>query len=168
MNEVFISIITQIITTLLTVSVTVLVAYLTYYAQRKKENEATRRLQNVNCRSALELFNAYISNLIFFVAPRDIQLETEHLCICIEKMKLTDQYLSELTEVDFPDSFIESFHLYRLKLAFQRIILENKLKNVNEATVSSSLFDDMDTMELITTIRKTISEYSEEEKPEKI
>lgn len=90
-----------------------------------------------------------------------MSLETEMLRVCLEKMKLTDQYLSEMTEANFPDDFIESFHLYRLNLAFRRIILENKLKDVSDATVSSSLFNDMDIMGLITTIRETISSYSE-------
>lgn len=168
MEETWITIIAQVGTTLLTVAVTALVAYLTYSAQRKKELKAIKRLQNINRQSALELFCAYIANLVVFVPPEEVQLETEMLHTHIEKMKLTDQYLSEMTAVDFPDNFIKSFHWYRLNLAFRRIILENKLKGINEATVSSSLFNSMDIMELITTIRETISHYSEEKKPEKV
>lgn len=168
MDDICITVIAQVGTTLLTVAVTILVAYLTYSAQRKKELEALKRLQDVNRKSALELFRAYISNLIFFAPPNEVKLETELLRVCLEKMKLTDQYLSEMTEANFPDDFLEDFHLYRLNLAFRRIILENKLKDVSDATVSSSLFDDMDIMALITKIRKTINSYSEKEKPEKV
>lgn len=167
MDDICITVIAQVGTTLLTVAVTILVAYLTYSAQRRKELEALDRLRNVNCRSALELFRAYISNLIFFAPPKEVKLETEMLRVCIEKMKVTDQYLSEMTEADFPDDFLEDFHWYRLNLAFRRIMLENKLKDISETTVSSSLFDDLDLMQLITTIKETINSYSEKNKPEK-
>lgn len=168
MDDICITVIAQVGTTLLTVAVTILVAYLTYSAQRRKELEALERLHDVNRRSALKLFRAYISNLIFFVPPKEVKLETEMLRACIEKMKVTDQYLSEMTEADFPDDFLEDFHWYRLNLAFRRIILENKLKDVSDATVSSSLFDDLDLMQLITTIKETINSYSEKNKPEKV
>lgn len=160
MFETIITNITQIITTFITVGVTILVAYRTYCSQRNKADRETERLQLINCRSSLELFSAYIANLILFASPSRIQLHTEDLHICIQKMKLIEQYLCELTETDLPDTFIEKFRLYRLKLTFQRITLESRLKDVTDALVDSSVFEDLDTLELITSIKKFISEYS--------
>lgn len=168
MCETIITCITQILTTLITVGVTILVAYRTYRSQRDKANQETTRLQLVNCRSSLELFNAYIANLILFASPKEIQLNKEDLHICIGKMKLTEQYLSELTETDLPDTFIEKFRFYRLKLTFQRITLENRLNNVTEKIVSSSMFEDLETLDLITSVKKFISDYSSDKNPENI
>ena len=84
------------------------------------------------------------------------------LLTCIEKIKLIEQYLSELSETDLPDTFIEVFRFYRLKVSFQRISIENRLKDVSESTVPSSLFDDLDTLEIITSIENFISSYHKE------
>lgn len=168
MLETIITCITQIVTTLITVGVTILVAYHTYRSQRDKADQETLRQQLVNCRSSLELFNAYIANLILFAAPREIQLNTEDLRVCIKKMKLTEQYLSELTEADLPDTFIEEFRFYRLKLTFQRITLENRLNNITESFVPSSIFDDLEILDLITSVKKFIADYSSDKNPESI
>ncbi|MDE7198696.1 MAG: hypothetical protein K2O15_07410 [Lachnospiraceae bacterium] len=167
MFETIITSVTQIITTLITVGVTILVAYRTYCSQRNKADRETERLQLINCRSSLELFSAYVANLILFASPSKIQLHTEDLQICLQKMKLIEQYLSELTETDLPDTFIEKFRLYRLKLSFHRITLENRLKDVSETLVDSSMFEDLETLELITSVKKFISEYSSIKDPEK-
>lgn len=84
------------------------------------------------------------------------------LLTCIEKIKLIEQYLSELSETDLPDTFIEVFRFYRLKVSFQRISIENRLKDVSESSVPSSLFDDLDTLEIITSIENFISSYHKE------
>lgn len=160
MYETIITSITQIISTLITVGVTILVTYLTYRSQRKKADHETERLQSINCRSSLALFNAYVSSLVLFASPAKVNLETADLHICIKKMKLVEQYLSELVETNLPDTFIEKFHLYRLKLAFQRIALENRLKNITEAYVPSSTFEDLNTLDLITSVKNFISEFS--------
>ena len=80
----------------------------------------------------------------------------------IEKMKLIEQYLSELSETDLPDTFIEVFRFYRLKVSFQRISIENRLKDVSGYSIPSSLFDDLDTLEIITSIENFISSYRKE------
>lgn len=61
--------ITQLITTLITVGVTIFVAYRTYCSQKRRNDNESRRLQFVNCNSSLELFRAYIANLIIFSSP---------------------------------------------------------------------------------------------------
>lgn len=81
-------------------------------------------------------------------------------------MKLTEQYLSELTETDLPDTFIEKFRFYRLKLTFQRITLENRLNNITEEVVSSSIFEDLEILDLITSVKKFVSGYSSDKNPE--
>lgn len=162
MNDTIITCITQIITTLITIGVTIFIAYRTYRSQKAKNDSETKRLQSVNCNSSLELFNAYIANLIIFSSPKEIQLKLNDLLTCIEKMKLVEQYLSELTETDLPDTFIEDFRFYRLKIAFQRISIEKRLNGVSEDVVLSSLFDDLDTLELITSIENFISSYHKE------
>lgn len=168
MLETIITCITQIITTLITVGVTVLVAYRTYRSQMNKADQEIKRLQLVNSRSSLELFNAYIANLIPFASPLEIQLNTVDLHVCIGKMKLTEQYLSELSETDLPDTFIEKFRFYRLKLTFHRITLENRLNNVTEDYVSSSIFEDLETLDLITSVKKFVADYSPDKNPEGI
>ena len=77
-------------------------------------------------------------------------------------MKLIEQYLSELSETDLPDTFIEVFRFYRLKVSFQRISIENRLKDVSGYSIPSSLFDDLDTLEIITSIENFISSYRKE------
>lgn len=81
---------------------------------------------------------------------------------------MTEQYLSELTETDLPDTFIEEFRFYRLKLTFQRITLENRLYNFTEEVVSSSMFEDLEILDLITSVKKFISDYSSDKNPESI
>ena len=168
MLETIITCITQIITTLITVGVTILVAYRTYRSQMNKADQEVKRLQLVNSRSSFELFNAYIANLILFASPLEVQLSTVDLHVCIEKMKLTEQYLSELSETDLPDTFIEKFRFYRLKLTFHRITLENRLNNVTEDFVSSSIFEDLETLDLITSVKKFVTDYSPDKNPEGI
>lgn len=161
MIETIITCITQIIATLITVGVTILVAYRTYISEKNKIDTETKRLQSINCNSSLELFNAYIANLIILSSPSEKKLYLRDLLPCIEKMKLTEQYLSELTETDLPDTFIEEFRFYRLKLAFQRICIEQRLRNISEEYVLASLFEDLDTLELITSVKKFISSYTQ-------
>lgn len=151
--------ITQLITTLITVGVTIFVAYRTYCSQKDKNDEDVKRLQSVNCSSSLELFRAYIANLFIFSSSGETQLDFKDLLTCIDKMKLIEEYLSELTETDLPDTFIEEFRFYRLKLAFQRISIEQRLNDISEQTVSASVFDNLDTLELITLVEKFISLY---------
>lgn len=160
--ETILSCITQIITTLITIGVTILVAYRTYRSQKIKEDAKTERFQSINCRSSLELFNAYIANLLPFVSPEKTIFETKNLQFCIQKMKLTEQYLSELTEADLPDTFIEEFRYYRIKLAFQRISLENRLSFAEGENISSSCFDDLETLSLISSVERFVSSYSPE------
>lgn len=166
MYETIITCITQIITTLITVGVTIIVAYRTYRSQMNKADQEIKRLQLVNSYSSLELFNAYIANLILFASPLTIQLNTEDLRICIGKMKLIELYLAELTETNLPDTFIEKFRFFRLKLTFQRITLENRLNNISEDFVSSSMFEDLETLDLITSVKKFIADYSSDKNPE--
>ncbi len=82
MFETLLTCITQIITTLITIGVTILIAYRTYRSQKAKEECEIRRLQSVNCRSSLELFNAYIANLLLFTSPNEVKT----LQVCIPKM----------------------------------------------------------------------------------
>lgn len=159
MEATIISCITQIITTLITVGVTVLIAYRTYISEKTKIDKELKRIQTINCNSSLELFNAYISNLIIFCSPKEINLKLSDLKICLEKMKITEQYLSELTETDLPDTFIKDFRFYRLKIAFQRIYIEQRVNNTSSEFVLSSLFDDLETLELITSLKNFISSY---------
>lgn len=154
--------ITQLITTLITVGVTIFVAYRTYCSQRDRNDEEVRRLQSVNCNSSLELFRAYIANLIIFSSSDETQLDLRDLLTCIDKMKLIEEYLSELTETDLPDTFIEDFRFYRLKVAFQRISIEHKLNDISKESVPASVFDDLDTLELITSVEEFISIYNNE------
>lgn len=158
--------ITQFITTLITVGVTIFVAYRTYCSQKSRNDAEVKRLQFINCNSSLELFKAYIANLIIFSSPSEAQLELKDLLTCIEKMKLIEEYLSELTEAELPDTFIEDFRFYRLKAAFQRISIEQCLENIEGETVLASVFDGLDTLELITSIEEFISSYNNQ-KPEK-
>ncbi len=162
MNETIITCITQIITTFITVGVTIFIAYRTYRSQKNKSDNETRRLQSINCNSSLELFHAYVANLIIFTSPKEIRLNLNDLLTYIEKMKLIEQYLSELSETDLPDTFIEVFRFYRLKVSFQRISIENRLKDVSGYSIPSSLFDDLDTLEIITSIENFISSYRKE------
>lgn len=166
MKETIISCITQIITTLITVGVTIYIAYRTYISEKNKADKELKRIQSINCNSSLELFNAYIANLIIFSSPKEINLQLSDLLTCIEKMKITEQYLSELTETDLPDTFIEEFRFYRLKIAFQRIYIEQRLNNLSSDFVPSSLFDDLDTLELITSLKKFVSSYYTEKPSE--
>ncbi len=85
MSETIATCITQIITALITVGVTILVAYKTYRSQKSKEDMEIRRLQTINRNSSLELFLAYIANLILFASPTEIDLDSKTLCICLEK-----------------------------------------------------------------------------------
>lgn len=163
MTDTFMTCITQLITTILTIAASILIAYLTYRSQKKKSLSEIKRLQSVNCHSALELFNAYIANLIFFVAPEEKKLNRNTLLTCLDKMKLLEQYLSELTEVELPDDFIRDFQFYRLKISFQRLSLENCLSQTQEDSVDSSLFIDLNTFELITSLNVFISKYSKTE-----
>lgn len=166
MEETVISCITQIITTIITVGVTILIAYRTYISEKNKVDKELKRIQSINCNSSLELFNAYIANLIIFCSPKEIDLKLSDLIICLEKMKITEQYLSELTETDLPDTFIKDFRFYRLKIAFQRIYIEQRLNDTSSEFVPSSLFDDLETLELITSIKKFISSYYTEKPSE--
>lgn len=159
MNETLMMCITQIITTLLTIGVTALVAYLTYHAQKLKTEDEIKRMRSVNLKSALELFYAYISNLIIFSSEKEIKLDTSDLRFCIDKMKMLEQYLSELTETELPDTFIENFRFYRLKVTFHRISIEQRLANVTSNSVSSLVFNDLDTLELIQSLKDFIFSY---------
>lgn len=71
--------ITQLITTLITVGVTIFVAYRTYCSQKSRTEEGIRRLQSVNRNSSLELFRAYIANLIIFSSSGETQLEFDYI-----------------------------------------------------------------------------------------
>ena len=159
--------ITQLITTLITVGVTIFVAYRTYCSQKRRNDNESRRLQFVNCNSSLELFRAYIANLIIFSYPSEAQLELKDLLTCIEKMKLIEEYLSELTEVNLPDTFVEDFRLYRIKIAFQRISIEQRLNGISGNSIKASIFDDLDTIELINSVEKFISSYHNQKPDEK-
>lgn len=162
MGETFISCITQISTTLITVGVTILVAYRTYRSEKIKEEEKTRRLQNINLRSSLELLRAYTANLLPFIPVDDVHLETSLLRTYTQKMGLLEQYLSELTETNLPDTFIEEFRYYRLMLAFRRISIEAHLSTITEKTIPSSDFHDLEILPLITSLNDFISSYSSE------
>lgn len=72
-------------------------------------------------------------------------------------MKITEQYLSELTGADLPDTFIKNFPFYRLKIAFQHIYIEQRLNDASNEFIPSSLFDNLETLELVTAIKKFIS-----------
>lgn len=167
MEATIISCITQIITTLITVGVTILIAYRTYISEKTKVDKELKRIQSINCNSSLELFNAYIANLIIFCSPIEINLKLSDLMIYLEKMKTTEQYLSELSETGLPDTFIKDFRFYRLKIAFQRISIEQRLNNISSEIVLSSLFDDLETLELITSLKKFVSLYYTEKPSEK-
>lgn len=159
MNDTIITCGTQIITTLITVGVTVLVAYLTYRSQKKKEADDIKRLQEVNRKSALELFKSYIANLFFFSSPKEVEMDRKILLVCIEKMKTVEQYLSELTESELPDTFIEKFIYYRVKLEFQRIDIEKCMVGITEDKISSAIFENLETMSLISEVSDFISLY---------
>lgn len=150
---------TQVLTTLLTVGATILVAFLTYRSQKAKTDADIKRLQSVNCKSSLELFKAYIAALVLFTSPKERKIERKTLLVCIEKMKLIEQYLAELTESDLPDTFIEDFRVFRLKLSFQRISIENCMTGVQDELVSSSIFNDLEILSLISSVEKFVSSY---------
>lgn len=159
MDATIITCLTQFATTALTILASIGIAFLTYRSQKKKSDAEIKRLQTVNCQSALELFRAYIANLILFVSPKNEMLDRNTLLTCIDKMKLIEQYLSELTEVELPDNFIKKFQFYRLKIAFQRLSFENCLKNNSDIFLPSSMFDYLETLKLISTLEEFISEF---------
>lgn len=97
----------------------------------------------------------------------EAQLELKDLLTCIEKMKLIEEYLSELTEVNLPDTFVEDFRLYRIKIAFQRISIEQRLNGISGNSIKASIFDDLDTIELINSVEKFISSYHNQKPDEK-
>lgn len=135
--------------------------------KKNRNDNEVKRLQFVNCNSSLELFKAYIANLLIFSSPSEAQLELNDLVTCINKMKLIEEYLSELTETDLPDSFVEDFRLYRIKIAFQRISIEQRLNGISSKIIHVSIFDDLDTLELINSIEKFISSYHNQKPGEK-
>ena len=161
MGETIITCITQFITTVLTIGASVLVAYLTYCSQKKKSDSDTNRLQTVNRNSALELFNAYISNLLYFITPDDIErsIERNELLLSIEKMKLIEQYLYELSETELPDSFINDFQYYRLSISFQRLALESRLAQYTNPIISINSFSDLETYKIISSLSEFIAQF---------
>lgn len=79
MNETLLTCLTQFFTTGLTLFVSIIIAVLTYRSQKKRTDDDVKRLQSINCNSALELFKAYVSCLIFFVPTIETQLKKNNL-----------------------------------------------------------------------------------------
>ena len=142
MDNTIITCATQVITTLLTILASVGIAYFTFQKQAALDQSEAIRRQQHNQENALELFRAYIANLVFFT-PDNMILSKKQACLYLKKLAFLDSLLNNLSELDLPDTFINNFQYYRIELSFLRIILDERIQRV-ESNINTSEFLDLE------------------------
>lgn len=145
----FISSATLFITTTMSILASAVIAYLTFRHQNQKTLVSLERLREINRDTAIELFNAQIANLIFFLPEGNVDFSKETLSLYCKKLQIIEKHLSDLNNSDLPDTFISRFQYYRLKTSLTRITIEHRLEYCPSNILPQDSFHDLQIAELI-------------------
>lgn len=157
-------IIAQFITTILGILASVAIAYGTFHYESKKTAQEQKRIREINQRSVLNLFQASIANMLLFLPECNTDFSKETLSLCCKKIEAIEQQLTDLTDYDLPDYFIEQFQYNRYRLTDIRLSAESIISNAYCNPLPEDIFEDLEVEKLIHSFREFISSYSK--KPE--
>lgn len=144
-----ISSLTLFITTTMSITASVFIAYYTFRRQSKKDLSSLNRIRQINRDTAIELFNAQIANLMFFLPEGNPDFHKETLSLYCKKLDVIEQYLADLNDSDLPDSFIPQFQYYRLISSLTKTTIKHRIERCASNILPADSFDDLEIQNLI-------------------
>lgn len=145
------------ITTTMSILASAVIAYLTFRRQSQKALLLQNRLREINCDTAVELFQAQIASLMFFLPEGNSDFSKETLSLYCKKLAVIERYLADLTDSELPDTFIAQFQYYRLITSLTKISIEHRIDHCPSNILPLNSFDDLNIAELINDINTFIA-----------
>ena len=145
------------ITTTMSILASAVIAYLTFRRQNQKDLRLQNRLREINCDTAIELFQAQIASLAFFLPDGNPDFSKGTLTLYCKKLNVIESYLADMTDSDLPDSFIPQFQYYRLISSLTKTSIEHRIEQSASDSLPLDSFDDLDIPGLINEINAFIT-----------
>ena len=150
---------TEFATTTLSILASACIAYLTFCSQEKKAIAAQKRVQDFNKQTVVELFQAAISNLLFFLTEGSLDFSKQNLSLYCKKLKMIELSLADMKDIELPDEFISSFQYYRYLISDVQISMEHIIQSALTDPLPKDAFQDLDIEQLISDLSDFVSKY---------
>lgn len=153
---------TEFVTTTISILASAGIAYFTYRFQEKKSTNSQIRIQELNKNTVLELFQAAISNLIFFLPTGELDFSKQNLDLYSKKIKMIGLSLAAMRDIDLPDEFVSMFQYHRYLISDVQISVEHIIQNTLSNPLSKNAFQNLDIEQVITDLSNFVNKYKKE------